>query len=195
LSYLLQRHAKTAAKPAAHPMPALLPAWARAGLWIFVALYFLFTIAIPYGSMLLTSLLKLVSAGPVLANLTLDHYLRALTEDPSGLRDALVASFSLAFLAAALGTLLGAACARKSVWLVSLSLIPLATPGITLAVGFIRAWNARWTGCRFTVAQSSSAYFTPLNICPTRCNTRAPVWPRYRHPTSGQRGCMARATE
>jgi iron(III) transport system permease protein len=43
-----------------------------------------------------------------------------------------------------LGTLLGAACARKSVGLVSLSLIPLATPAITMAVGFIRAWNAPW---------------------------------------------------
>jgi iron(III) transport system permease protein len=145
VSYLLQRHAKTSAKASPHPMPDLLPSWARIGLWIFVAIYFLFTLAIPYGSMLLTSLLKLVSSGPVLGNLTLDHYLRALTEESSGLRDALVASFSLALMAAALGTLLGAACARKSIALASLALISSATPAITMAVGFIRGWNAPWT--------------------------------------------------
>jgi iron(III) transport system permease protein len=120
--------------------------------------------------MLLTSLLKLVSAGPALANLTLDHYLRALTEDSSGLRDALVASFSLAFLAAALGTLLGAACARKSAWLVSLSLIPLATPAITMAVGFIRGWNAPWTawlplyGSTIIVGLFYTAQFLPYAV-------------------------------
>jgi iron(III) transport system permease protein len=145
LSYLLQRNAKTSAKASPHPMPDLLPTWARTGLWIFAALYFLFTLAIPYGSMLLTSLLKLVSAGPALSNLTLEHYLLALTEESSGLRDALAASFSLALMAAALGTLLGAACARKSLALASLALISSATPAITMAVGFIRGWNAPWT--------------------------------------------------
>jgi iron(III) transport system permease protein len=87
----------------------------------------------------------LVSSGPVLGNLTLDHYLRARTEESSGLRDALVASFSLALMAAALGTLLGAACARKSIALASLALISSATPAITMAVGFTRGWNAPWT--------------------------------------------------
>lgn len=145
LSYLLQRHAKTSAKASPHPMPDLLPGWARTALWIFVAIYFLFTLAIPYGSMLLTSLLKLVSAGPALGNLTLEHYLRALTEESSGLRDALAASFSLALMAAALGTLLGAGCARTSIALASLALISSATPAITMAVGFIRGWNAPWT--------------------------------------------------
>jgi iron(III) transport system permease protein len=167
VSYLIQRDARTAAKPAAHSMPALLPAWGRAVLWAFVALYFLFTIAIPYGSMLLTSLLKLVSAGPTLANLTLDHYLRALTEEQSGLRDALVASFSLALAATALGTLLGSACARKSGCLMTLSLIPLATPAITMAVGFIRGWNAPWTdwlplyGSAIIIALFYTAQFLP----------------------------------
>jgi iron(III) transport system permease protein len=167
VSYLIQRDARTAAKPAVHSMPALLPAWGRAVLWAFVALYFLFTIAIPYGSMLLTSLLKLVSAGPTLANLTLDHYLSALAEEQSGLRDALVASFSLALAAAALGTLLGSACARKSGCLMTLSLIPLATPAITMAVGFIRGWNAPWTdwlplyGSAIIIALFYTAQFLP----------------------------------
>jgi iron(III) transport system permease protein len=144
-SYFLQRHAKAAAKPSSYPIPNWLPAPARAGLWVFAALYFLFTLAVPYGSMLLTSLLQLLSAGPTLGNLTLAHYVHALTEESSGLREALVASFSLALMAALLGTLIGAACARTGVTLASLALIPAATPAITMAVGFIRGWNAPWT--------------------------------------------------
>jgi len=114
-------------------------------LWAFAAIYALFTLAIPYGSMLLTSLLKLVSAGPALSNLTLANYLHALTEDSSGLRDALLTSISLALFAALLGTLLGAACARGGFVLTSMALVPAATPAITMAVGFIRGWNAPWT--------------------------------------------------
>ena len=144
-SYFLQRGTKTSAKPSAHPMPNLLSRWTRVGLWCFVAIYFLFTIVIPYSSMLMTSLLKLVSAGPTFANLTLRHYLEGLTDDSSGLRQALVVSFALALMAALLGTLLGAASARRGVALASLALIPAATPAITMAVGFIRGWNAPWT--------------------------------------------------
>ena len=145
LSYSLQREAKATAKTSPHPAPNLLSASARVGLWSFASLYFLFTLAVPYGSMLLTSLLKLVSAGPTVGNLTLAHYLVALTEESSGLREALVASFSLALMAALLGTLVGAACVRAGITLASLALIPAATPAITMAVGFILGWNATWT--------------------------------------------------
>jgi iron(III) transport system permease protein len=145
LSYLLNRHANTAAKPSAYSMPNLLPRWGRAALWGFAVIYALFTIGIPYGAMLLTSLLKLVSVGPSLANLTLAHYLQALTDESSGLRAALVASLSLALMAALLATLLGAGCARRSAALASLAVIPAATPAITMAVGFIRGWNSPWT--------------------------------------------------
>lgn len=48
-------------------------------------------------------------------------------------------------MAALLGTLVGAACARAGVALASLALVPAATPAITMAVGFIRGWNAPWT--------------------------------------------------
>jgi iron(III) transport system permease protein len=144
-SYHLQRHSKTAAKPGAQATPNLLPVWARAGLWAFLSIYVLFTIAIPYGSMLVTSLLKLVSAGPTVGNLTLGHYLQALAEEAGGLREALLASLALAVMAALLGTILGAACARQGIALASLALLPVATPAITMAVGFIRGWNSPWT--------------------------------------------------
>jgi iron(III) transport system permease protein len=144
-SYLLQRHARTSAKPSSYPFPNLLSARVRTGLWLLLSLYFIFTFAIPYGAMLMTSLLKLISAGPTLDNLTVAHYLDAMTVEASGLRDALIASFSLAVTAAALGAFLGAASVRKSPALASLALIPAATPAITMAVGFILAWNGPWT--------------------------------------------------
>ncbi|MGN6718134.1 MAG: ABC transporter permease, partial [Candidatus Binatia bacterium] len=144
VSYSLQRHARPT-KASGHAAPKLLSARARAALWAFVALYALFTLAIPYSSMVLTSLLKLVSAGPSPGNLTLANYLHALTEGSSGLRDALFTSLSLALFAALVGTLLGAACARAGFALTSMALVPAATPAITMAVGFIRAWNAPWT--------------------------------------------------
>jgi iron(III) transport system permease protein len=145
LSYLLNRQANTAAKPSSYSMPNLLPRGGRAALCGFAVIYALFTIGIPYGSMLLTSLLQLVSVGPSLANLTMAHYLQALTDESSGLRAALVTSLSLALMAALLATLLGVGCARRSGALVSLAVIPAATPAITMAVGFIRGWNSPWT--------------------------------------------------
>jgi iron(III) transport system permease protein len=144
-SYFFERHTIASAKPSSHPMPALLPAWAKGALWLLVLLYALLAVAIPFGSMLLTSLLKLVSAGPAWSNLTGAHYLQALTEGSSGLRNALTASFTLAVMAAVLATFLGASSARDGKTLESLALIPVATPAITMAVGFIRGWNARWT--------------------------------------------------
>lgn len=144
-SYFLERHTLPSTKPNSHPMSGLLPGWARVALWSLVLAYLGLAVVVPFGSMLLTSLLKLVSAGPVLSNLTLQHYMQALTEESSGLRNALTVSFALAVMAAVLGTFLGVGCARNGRTLASLALIPVATPAITMAVGFIRGWNAPWT--------------------------------------------------
>jgi iron(III) transport system permease protein len=132
-------------KLAPHPMPDLLPAFAKAFLWFLVAIYAVLAVLIPYGSMFLTSLLKLVSAGPSLSNLTWENYLQALTGESNLLRAALITSLSLAVVAAVLGTILGVCAAREGRIVASLALIPVATPAITLAVGFIRGWNAPWT--------------------------------------------------
>jgi iron(III) transport system permease protein len=143
-SYFLQRDAKAWSRAGSHSAPDLLSASTRAALWLLVAVYAAVAVAIPYGSMLLTSLLKLVSVGPALGNLTWEHYAQLFTDDSSSLRDALLASLWLALLAAALGSILGAGCARAGGAVASLALIPVATPAITMAVGFIRAWNAPW---------------------------------------------------
>ncbi len=86
------------------------------------------------------------------------------------MRDALIASLSLAVLAAALGTIVGAGCARVGGVLASLALIPVATPAITMAVGFIRGWNAPWSawlplyGSAMMVGFFYTAQFLPYAI-------------------------------
>jgi iron(III) transport system permease protein len=144
-SYFFQRSTLTSPKVNSHRIPALLPAWGRGGLWLFILVYAVLAVAVPFGSMFLTSLLRLVSAGLVWSNLTADHYIQALTEGSSGLRNALMVSFALAVMAAVFGICLGTACARSGKTLPSVALIPVAIPAITMALGFIRGWNAPWT--------------------------------------------------
>jgi iron(III) transport system permease protein len=143
-SHLLQRDARASTRSGARAAPDLLPVAIRVALWIFIAVYAAVAIAIPYGSMLLTSFLKLMSVGPALENLTFENYTQIFTADASALRDALTTSFWLALVAAALDTILGAGCARVGGTLAILAVIPVATPAITMAVGFIRGWNAPW---------------------------------------------------
>jgi iron(III) transport system permease protein len=86
------------------------------------------------------------------------------------LREALIASLSLAALAATLGTILGVGCARAGSVLASVALIPVATPAITMAVGFIRAWNAPWSawlplyGSALIVGLFYTAQFLPYAV-------------------------------
>ena len=144
VSYLVQRARRTSSHASMRAVPQLLPGWLRILLWLLVAAFTLFGVIVPYGSMLLTSLLRLISVGATWDNLTLEHYAQALASDSGGLRDALLTSIGLAFFAAVGGTVLGAGAAREHKFLSTLALIPLATPAITMAVGFIRGWNAPW---------------------------------------------------
>lgn len=144
LSHLAQRSARAAPNASARALPNLLTPSARVALWCLVGFYAILAVAIPYTSMLLTSMLKLVSVGPTLANLTLANYLQGLSAEAGGLREALVTSVFLALFAAAIGTMLGAGAAREGKALTILALVPLAMPAITMAVGFIRGWNAPW---------------------------------------------------
>jgi iron(III) transport system permease protein len=178
-SHLLQRDARTSPRAATHAAPGLLPPATRAVLWIFIALYAAVAVAIPYGSMLLTSFLKLMSIGPALGNLTIEHYTRIFTADASALRDALATSLWLALVAAALGTLLGASCARAGGAVATLAVIPVATPAITMAVGFIRGWNAPWFdwlplyGSALIVTLFYTAQFLPYAVQYARAGLRA----------------------
>ena len=169
-SHFLQRHAKASTKHSAQRMPELLPLPARAALWSLVAGYAVMAVVIPHGSMLLTSLLRLVSVGPVFSNLTWEHYAQLLSGDSNALRAALITSLWLVALAAGVATLLGAGCARAGNPLASLALIPVATPAITMAVGFIRGWNAPWSawlplyGSALIVGLFYTAQFLPYAV-------------------------------
>ena len=169
-SHFLQRHAQASSKHSSQGMPDLLPAPMRAALWSLVSAYAIMAVVIPYGSMFFTSLLRLVSVGPALSNLTWEHYAQVLSGESSALRDALITSLSLAALAAALGTILGAGCARAGRVLASVALIPVATPAITMAVGFIRGWNAPWSawlplyGSALIVGLFYTAQFLPYAV-------------------------------
>jgi iron(III) transport system permease protein len=170
LSLLLQRQSPASSRTAGYPMPRLLPSAVKSALWCLVGVYAVFAVAIPYGSIMLTSLLKLVSVGPSIANLTFEHYAQALTPGPSALREALGTSLSLAALAAVLGTILGVSSARQGKVLATFALIPIATPAITMAVGFIRGWNAPWMawlplyGSGLLVGLFYTAQFLPYAI-------------------------------
>jgi iron(III) transport system permease protein len=169
-SHFLQGYAKAPAKQSSQGTPKLLPVSMKAVLWCLICLYAALALVIPYGSMLLTSLLRLVSVGPALSNLTWEHYAQVVSGDSSELREALIASLSLAALAATLGTILGVGCARAGSVLASVALIPVATPAITMAVGFIRAWNAPWSawlplyGSALIVGLFYTAQFLPYAV-------------------------------
>lgn len=146
LSLWLQRRDVAYSSRCVYPPPELIPGSAAMLLWIFAGIYTLIAVVIPYSSIFLTSLLRLVSVGPALSNLTAQIYSDLLASDSSGLREALVVSLTLALMAAILGALLGVGAVRDGAGLAALAMVPVATPAITMAVGFIRAWNAPWTG-------------------------------------------------
>jgi len=125
-----------------------------------------------------------VSVGPVFSNLTWEHYAQLLSGDSNALRAALITSLWLVALAAGVATLLGAGCARAGNPLASLALIPVATPAITMAVGFIRGWNAPWSawlplyGSALIVGLFYTAQFLPYAVQYARAGLAA-IPPSY----------------
>jgi iron(III) transport system permease protein len=184
ISYILQRGVSVSSGVSSRELPDLLPPPLRALLWISIALFAVVVIVVPFAAMLLTSLLKLVSVGPALDNLTLANYWRGVSGGAGGLRDALLSSLALAGFAAAVATLLGMGTARERGVLATLALIPLATPAVTMAVGFIRGWNSPWTawlpvyGTASIVALFYTAQFLPYAVQYARAGLAA-IPPSY----------------
>lgn len=100
-------------------------------------------VVVPLASLGTTALLRLISAGPVASNLTLAN-LAALFEPGANGLAAITASLVYASVAAAVGLFLGLLAARAGRAAAFLATIPIAVPAITMAVGFIRGWNAPW---------------------------------------------------
>lgn len=114
-------------------------------LFSFVALC---AVGMPLLAMFGTAFSNTVSGGLTLDNLTLRHFSGLLNSHTEAL-DALLTSVSLATATAILTGILGFLCAwlvvaqriRGAALLDGLSLLPIAIPGIVVAVGLILAWN------------------------------------------------------
>lgn len=111
----------------------------------------LLSLAIPMGSLLVTSLLRIEGDGAVLRNLSLAHYAAIFTAGGVA-GQALLSSLRLALLAATAALLLSLALAvaarflpsRLVHWTEWLGLLPNAIPDVLLAIGLILFWDARW---------------------------------------------------
>lgn len=139
----------------------------------FAVAVFVVAIALPYGALLTTSLVK--SAGlPFWQNLTLANY-KFVLFDYDVTRRAIVNSFILAALAASasvvIGGIIGWIDLRTTIWgrkfLDYVSLIPLGLPGIVMAVALIQFWLATPFKLYGTLAILLLAYtgrYVPLGV-------------------------------
>jgi len=153
LAYTLQRSlvsgrnvATTTGKAAAVVMRSLgIWRWPVVCLFSLVAF---FAVGIPLLAMFGTAFTSTVSGGLALDNLTLRHF-TGLVDTQTEALDALFTSVSLATATAILTGILGFLSAwlvvsqriRGAVIIDALSLLPIAIPGIVIAVGLILAWN------------------------------------------------------
>lgn len=116
--------------------------------WAYILLIILFSIGIPYFSVISTSLIKLRGYGLQPGNFTFQHYIDLFTANTKGI-DALKNSFFLAVSAATicavLGTLVVLAIRKtKSKFgkiLEAISLLPEMIPSIVLIIGIMLFWN------------------------------------------------------
>jgi iron(III) transport system permease protein len=158
--------------------PQLLSGWVKLLFWGIAAGYAVFAVILPFATIITSSLLRVISRGPVAGNLGWQNYLALLTQGSQGSR-ALMTSLGLALVAALLGTLLGIAAARSGRWLIFMATMPIAVPAITMAVGFIRAWNAPWAsalpiyGTLSIVALFYTAQYLPYSVQYTRAGQRS----------------------
>ena len=116
--------------------------------WIYISIVLLFSIAIPYFSVISTSLIKLRGYGLKKGNFTFDHYIELFTDNEKGL-SALANSFFLAFSAATtcaiLGTLIvieihGSKSKLKKP-IEAIGLLPEMLPSIVMVIGIMLFWN------------------------------------------------------
>lgn len=158
--------------------PQLLSSWVKLVLWCVAALYAVIAVVLPFAAIITSSLLRVISLGPVLDNLGWQNYLTLLSQGSQGSR-ALLTSLTLAAGAALLSTLLGIAAARGSRWLALIATVPIAVPAITTAVGFIRAWNAPWVsslpiyGTVNILVLFYTAQYLPYSVQYTRAGQRS----------------------
>lgn len=125
--------------------------WQNLLAWLYIIVLLIISIGIPYFSILVASLMKLRSGGLSLNNLTLNHYIKLLSWNSSGM-NALLNTLGLALIATCICVILGTIiaitikkCRKFSEKIIDLfSLLPNTVPGIVLVVGLILFWNSSW---------------------------------------------------
>jgi iron(III) transport system permease protein len=128
--------------------------------WVYLMVLLLFSIGIPYFSIIMTSFVRLRSQGLIWSNFTFEHYKTVFTSGSLGWKS-LGWSFILSLASATLSTVMGTliALALKSRPLGShrsrlqdrlvgfgdaLALLPNTVPSIVVVLGLILMWNAVW---------------------------------------------------
>lgn len=118
---------------------------------VYLGLLLVFSVGIPYFSVIAASLMKLRGAGLSWDNLTLEHYRDLLSWGSVSLK-ALGNSLGLSLAASTIAVLLGTGFAlavgksqRRTQRVIDLfSLLPNTVPGIVMVVGLILFWNSPW---------------------------------------------------
>ena len=116
--------------------------------WIYISIVLLFSIAIPYFSVISTSLIKLRGYGLKKGNFTFDHYIELFTDNEKGL-SALANSFFLAFSAATICAILGTLIvieihgskSKLKKPIEAIGLLPEMLPSIVMVIGIMLFWN------------------------------------------------------
>jgi iron(III) transport system permease protein len=147
-----------------------------AGRWLvlgFGILVFIIAIALPYGALISTSLVKSVGL-PFWQNLTLANYHFVLFEydvTQRAILNSLVLAAAAATLAVLIGGVIGWIDLRTTIWgrrlLDYVSLVPLGLPGIVMAVALIQFWLATPFKLYGTLAILLLAYtgrYIPLGV-------------------------------
>lgn len=117
----------------------------------YLALLLVFSVGIPYFSIIAASLMRLRGAGLAWDNLTLEHYQELLSWGSVSLK-ALWNSLGLSLAASTIAVVLGSGFAlvigksqRRTQRFVDLfSLLPNTVPGIVMVVGLVLFWNSPW---------------------------------------------------
>ena len=117
--------------------------------WGYIVLLLIFSIGVPYFSVISTSLIKLRGFGLRAGNFTLQHYISLFTENTNG-KDALLTSVFLAVssatIAVILGTLIVIGIRKQKTsmkkFLEGTSLLPEMLPSIVIVIGIMLFWNS-----------------------------------------------------
>lgn len=129
-------------------VPMKLSGIQKMGAWIYLGGLFIFSVGIPYFSVIATSLIKLRGYGLAKGNFTFQHYIDLFTANPKGMAaitTSLILAVSSASIAVILGTFIVVIIRQtKTRWQKSIegiSLLPEMLPSIVIVIGLILFWN------------------------------------------------------